>query len=326
MTLTKQQQLNYLHQIQKLQQINVIKDDLHLTYQYRNRNKATNNIHTLQDKIHDEIANNVLDGGYVSTVEIDSILQEHNVTQTVDEIINETLINERKRIHHDESRYVDHAVEKHINKYSQFLDNRIRIEANRLVDKVIIIEGKAIENGATPAEARQQVQEYLKSHGKARTRNIIKDAIHSQESNISFINALNEEWRYKVWMNGRSKSGVREWHKAVKIAPVPIDEPFEIYGPYGRKESMFPGDLNSGAENVANCKCWLRYTNHRPKGLGGTYTIPESSYLNKDTRTINVRLREGLQGASEKIVSTAKNVQTKIKDVSSSIRNRFKLR
>lgn len=325
MTLTKQQQLNYLHQIQKLQQLNVLKDDLHLTYQYRNRNKATSNIHTLQDKIHQEIADNVLDSGYVSTTEIDSILQNHNVSQTINEIINEALINERRRIHKDESRYVDAAVDKHSQEFSRFLDNRIKREANRLVEKVIVIEGQALDNGATTQEVRQKVNEYVHTHGKARTRNIIRDAVHSQEANISFIKALNEEWRYKVWMNGHSKSGVREWHKSKNIIPVPIDEPFEIYGPYGMKKSMFPGDLNSGAENVANCHCWLRYTNNKPKGFGGHYTIPESSYLNKDTKTINVRLHQGLQNSREKIVSAASNVKTTIRNVGSSIRNIFKL-
>ena len=299
--------------MQKLRQFNVLKDDIHLTYQYRNRNKAKANVHTLQDKIQEEIAEMVLDTGYVSTYEIDEILLDNNVSQTVDEIIEETLTKERKRIHKDESRYVDAAVDKHIDKYSQFLDNRIKTEARRLVDKVIIIEGQAIENGATPAEARQQVKDYVATHGKARTKNIIKDAVHSQECNISFIQAL-DEYRYKVWMNGRSKSGTREWHKARNITPVPIDEPFEIYGPYGKKLSMYPGDLDSGAENVANCKCWLRYTNRKPSGLGKTYNIPETSYLHD-------------RSTGERIKNTFSNIRSKvtgkIKDVSSTIRNKF---
>ncbi len=115
MTLTRQQQLNYLYKIQKLQQITVLKDDIHLTYQSRNRKRATSNIHTIQDKIHREIAENTLNSGYVTPKEIDNILQEHNVGQKVDDIISDTLQRERKRINKTPTRYVDAAVEKHSN-------------------------------------------------------------------------------------------------------------------------------------------------------------------------------------------------------------------
>jgi hypothetical protein len=125
------------------------------------------------------------------------------------------------------------------------MKNRLTIEAQRIIDKAIVIEGQALEKCATPEQARQQVKEYARSHGKARTKNMIQDAVHSQECNISFIKAIEDEFRYKVWMNGRSKSGTREWHISSKIAPVPIDEYFDIYGPYGHKQSMYPGDLGS---------------------------------------------------------------------------------
>jgi len=94
-------------------------------------------------------------------------------------------------------------------------------------------------------------------------------------------------------MNGRSKGKTRAWHKAILIAPVPIEDYFNIYGPYGHKESMYPGDLYSGAENVANCKCWLRYTNRRPEALDKpktSFNIPNTSYLssqNNQYSTIN---------------------------------------
>jgi hypothetical protein len=129
-------------------------------------------------------------------------------------------------------------------------------------------------------------------------------------------------------MNGRSKSGVRAWHVSEKISPVPIDEYFEIYGPSGKALAMYPGDLGSGAENVANCRCWLRYTNNRPSGLGGqtVFNVPESSYLNSDTRKTTVRIREAFSNIGEKVSSTASNVKSKLSDVGSSIRNRFKLR
>ena len=239
------------------------------------------------------------------------------------------LANERKRIHHEESKFIDHVVETHTAQYTNFMKNRLSIEAQRIIDKAIIIEGQALENGATPEEARQAAKEYAKTHGKARTKNIIQDAVHSQECNVSFIKAIEDGWRYKVWMNGRSKSGTREWHIASKIAPVPIDEYFDIYGPYGHQVSMYPGDLGSGPENVANCKCWLRYTNNRPSGLGSKQTrfkVPESSYLNTDTRKISVRIKEAVSNIGEKVSSTASSVKTKLSDVGTGIRNRFKLR
>ena len=195
--------------------------------------------------------------------------------------------------------------------------------------KEIIIEGKTLESGKTHKEEKKAVKEYAKTHGKARTKNMIQDAVHSQECNVSFIKAVEDEWRYKVWMNGRSKSGVRAWHIASKITPVPIDEYFEIYGPSGRALAMYPGDLGSGAENVANCKCWLRYTNNRPSGLGSKQTVfnvPESSYLNSDTRKTTVRIREAFSNIGERVSSTAKDVKSKIVNVGSSIRDKFRFR
>ena len=326
---TKQQQLQYLHQIQKLQQLNILKDDIHLTYQYRNRNHARATIHNLQDDIQNEVVNRVLDGDYPTRTEIKRIQRDNNFDARVEEAIDNLLVNERKRIHKEESKFIDHVVETHTNQYTQFMKNRITIEANRIIDKAIIIEGQALENGATPTEARHAVKEYAKTHGKARTKNMIQDAVHSQECNVSFIRAIEEEWRYKVWMNGRSKSGTRAWHIASKIAPVPIDEYFDIYGPSGHQISMYPGALGSGAVTVANCRCWLRYTNHRPSGLGmkqSKFNVPESSYLNTDTRKISVRLKETFSNMRSNTSSTASKVKSKLSDVGNSIRNRFKLR
>ena len=325
---TKQQQLRYLHQMQKLNQLAILKDDIHLTYQYRNRNKTRITIHNLQDDIQKEIVERVLDGDYPSNNAIRRIQRDNNFDKRVEDAMDTLLVNERKRIHKDESKFIDHVVETHTQQYTQFMKNRITIEARRAIDKAIIIEGQALEKGATPAEARQQVKDYIETHGKARTKNMIQDAVHSQECNVSFIKAIEDEWRYKVWMNGRSKSGTREWHIASKITPVPIDEYFEIFGPSGRALAMYPGDLGSGAENVANCHCWLRYTNHRPAGLGGqtVFQAPPSSYLNSDTRKVTVRLRETFNNIKGSVSNTASNVKTKVANVGNSIRNRFKLR
>lgn len=325
---TKQQQLKYLQQMQNLNKFAILKDDIHLTYQYRNRNKTRNTIHQLQDDIQNEIVDLVLEGDYPSRNTINKIQNDNNFDKRVEDAMDALLVNERKRIHHKDSKFIDNVVETHTLQYTQFMKNRINIEAQRIIDKAIIIEGQALEKGATPAEARQQVKDYAKTHGKARTKNMIQDAVHSQECNISFIKAIEEEWRYKVWMNGRSKRGTRYWHVAEKIEPVPIDQYFEIYGPSGKALSMYPGDLGSGAENVANCHCWLRYTNHRPAGFGGqtVFHAPPSSYLNSDTRKVTVRLRQTFNNLKSNVSNTASNVKTKVTDVASGIRNRFKLR
>ena len=325
---TKQQQLQYLQQMQNLNKFAILKDDIHLTYQYRNRNKTRNTIHTLQDDIQNEIVDRVLEGEYPSRNEIQTIQNDFNFDKRVEDAMENLLQNERKRIHKDPSNFIDHVVDTHTQQYTHFMKNRLNIEAKRVIDKAIIIEGKALDNGATTAEARQRVKKYVQNHGKARTKNIIQDAVHSQECNISFIKAIEDEWRYKVWMNGHSKSGTRAWHLSDKIDPVPIDEYFEIYGPSGKALSMYPGDLGSGAENVANCHCWLRYTNRRPSGLKGqtVFNVPESSYLNQDTRKINVRIREAIQNVGNRVSSTASQVKTKVSDIGSSIRNKFKFR
>lgn len=327
---TKQQQLQYLHQIQKLNQFNILKDDVHLTYKYRNRKKATVNVHSLQDKIQGEIVDMVLDGGFPSTVEMNEVFDKYDLDGNINSMISHTLETERNRIHHQESKFVDYVVENHTSKYTQFMTNRIKTESRRIIDKAIIIEGQALEKGATPAQARQSVYDYAKTHGKARTKNIIKDAIHSQECNVSFIKAVEDEWRYKVWMNGNRKGNTRAWHIAKTISPVPIDEPFEIYGPYGKQLAMYPGDLNSGPENVANCRCYLRYTNYRPSGLRQTkFNAPSGSYLRDDnTQSFTQRIRSKASEVGEKVSSTisenTEKVKTKINNVGSRIRNRFK--
>lgn len=325
---TKQQQLKYLYQLQQLEKFAILKDDIHLTYQYRNRNKTKDKIHNLQDDIHNEITDRVLNGDYPSNNEIQRIQRENNFDTRVENAMDELLQNERKRIHKEESRFIDHVVETHTQQYTNFMKNRISIESRRLIDKVIIIEGQALENGASPEQAKQAVKDYVKTHGKARTKNMIQDAVHSQECNVSFIKAIEDEWRYKVWMNGHSKSGTRAWHISDKIAPVPIDEYFEIYGPHGKALAMYPGDLGSGAENVANCHCWLRYTNNRPSGLGmqRVFNVPESSYLNTDTRKISVRIKDAFSNVRSNVSETASKVKTKISDVGNSIRDRFRFR
>lgn len=50
----------------------------------------------------------------------------------------------------------------------------------------------------------------------------------------------------------------REWHEEANGTELPLDEPFEING----ELLMYPLDtsLGAGADNIANCRCWLTYT------------------------------------------------------------------
>ncbi|MBQ9025336.1 MAG: hypothetical protein IJ104_03005 [Methanobrevibacter sp.] len=319
---TKQQQLDYLNKLHHLQKAYVIKDNIHLTYKSRNRNKAINKAHTLQDKIIDTVIDEAVFGN-TSAVE---------VTPVVNELISEALTKEQKRINKTPSQYVETAVNNHINRYSEILNNRINIEASKLEVKIESEIASGIHNDLSEEQLRQELRAKYGETGKKRIQNIIKDSVHSQECNLSWIQALSEEYQYKIWCNGNRRGNTRAWHIAKYIDPVPIDEPFIIDGPYGVKESMFPGDLNSGAENVANCKCYLGYTNHRPKGLKQkSFNIPDTSYLNDNSdESFSFRFKQGIQNTQNRlsqVISTTRNsLKTKVTDVTSSIKNRFKLK
>ncbi len=317
---TKQQQLEYLTKIQHLQQAVVIKDDIHLTYKTRNRNEAVFRTHNLQDKIIDTVIDETIFGN-TSTVE---------VTNTVNDLMSEALTKEKKRINKTDSRYVDAAVNNHTTRYSEILTNRINIEAAKLEAKIESEIASGIHSDLSEEQLRQELKAKYGETGKKRIRNIIQDAVHSQECNLSFIQALTEDYRYKIWCNGNKRGNTRAWHIAKNIDPVPIDEMFTINGPYGIKQSMYPGDLNSGAENVANCKCYLRYTNIRPDGLKQTtFNIPTESYMrNNNDDTFTFKIKQGFSNAQNRVSSviadTQNRLKTKVSDVTSSIKRRFK--
>ena len=137
-------------------------------------------------------------------------------------------------------------------------------------------------------EAKKLISEKFKDSARKRSKNIVKDALHTNQSQISWTYNVNNGMKYKVWMNGQSKSGVRYWHIKSKIQPVEIDDFFDIFGPRGHARMMYPGDLNGGAENVANCKCWLHYTNIAPSNLKkkGTIQINPNVNLENENATI----------------------------------------
>lgn len=275
---TYQQRLEYAKQLQRLQKAVVIKDNIHLTYKYQNQNKAIANAHSLQDKIIKSIVDDVVSGNADSIKNIDS---------KVEKLLTKTLENERKRIHNKKDRYVDNAVEQNTRRYSEILSNRINQESIKLEAKIESEIRSGMHKKLTEAETRQELLNKYGDTGKARIKNIIHDSVHTNESNISFIDALNKGYNYKVWMNGRGKGKTRPWHKANLIMPVPIDEYFDIYGSY-HAQLMYPGDLYGGAENVANCRCWLRYTNNVPENFKKKTTFNVNpSYQNIWDKTIN---------------------------------------
>lgn len=320
---TYQQRLEYARKLKRLHELYVIKDNIHLTYKYKNQNKAIHNAHSLQDKIINSIIDDAVYGNANAIKNIDS---------TIEKLMTSTLENERKRIHHQNDKYVNRAVELNSERYTKILTNRINTEAIKLERKIESELRSGVHNGLSEAQTRKALHEKYQDTAKARIRNIIRDGIHTNESNISFINALNEGYNYKIWMNGRSKGKTRAWHKAKLIAPVPIEDYFDIYGPYGHKESMYPGDLYSGAENVANCRCWLRYTNRRPERLGQKQTvfnISQTSYLNSSNNQRKNPFGEGVKVKPIETIKTTishntKNLSSKIKNVSKKIYDKIK--
>ena len=318
---TKQQRILYAKQLKRLHELYVIKSNIHLTYKYKNQNKAIHNAHSLQDKIINAIIDDAVYGNG------DKI---RNIDSTISELMTTTLENERKRIHNKNDRYVDRAVELNAEKYSQILSNRINTEAIKLQRKIESELASGIHNGLSEAQTRRALKEKYGDTAKARIRNIIRDGVHTNESNISWINALNEGYSYKVWMNGRGKGKVRRWHRANIIAPVPIDEYFDLHGSYPA-QAMYPGDLYAGVENVANCRCWLRYTNRRPERLGQKQTvfnIPQTSYINQSNNKSKNQFGEKvkvkpIETIKTTISNTTKKVSSKIKTIGKKIHNKI---
>lgn len=319
---TYQQRLEYARKLKRLHELYVIKDNIHLTYKYKNQNKAIHNAHSLQDKIINSIIDDAVYGNANAIKNIDS---------TIEKLMTSTLENERKRIHHQNDKYVNRAVELNSERYTKILTNRINTEAIKLERKIESELRSGVHNGLSEAQKRKALHEKYQDTAKARIKNIIKDSVHTNESNISFINALNEGYSYKVWMNGQGKGKVRAWHRAKLIAPVPIDEYFDIYGHY-HAQAMYPGDLYAGAENVANCRCWLRYTNRRPERLGQKQTvfnIPQTSYLNSSNNQRKNPFGEGVKVKPIETIKTTishntKNLSSKIKNVSKKIYDKIK--
>ena len=256
---TYQQRLAYAKRLQRLQQAVVIKDNIHLTYKYKNRNKAYANIESVQDRINKAIIEDAVNGNAESI---------KNLETQGEQLIHDTLTNERKRLHQDKKhKAVNQATKSNSQYFTNIFNYRRKKIGESLEDK---IEKELRKNKYVDLSDKDKIQELNKNlgdYGKKRLKNIITDAMHTNESNIGFIKAIEDGFNYKVWKNGRvAKGRTRAWHKEKIIQAVPIDETFDIYGSYPA-HMMYPGDLNGGAENVANCRCWLLYTNNIPSNL-----------------------------------------------------------
>lgn len=299
--MNNKQQLEYLLRIRKIREVMVVKDNIHLTYKYKNRNQAFKQVENLQDKIINHVIDDVLFG---------NVGELKNIEKTTSKIINDTLVNERKRIHRIDDRFVNHAVKSNAEIFSGFFNNRLNNINSSLQLRIEEELRKNSIRNLSDSEIRKILSEKYADTGKARLKNIVKDSIHTNESNISFIQALNKGYSYKVWMNGRSKGKTRPWHRASIIASVPIDEYFDIYGSYPA-ELMYPGDLNGGAENVANCRCWLRYTNNRPSNLRRKGSSSRSNSKSTQNNSINTSNKKNIGSKVKERVSSTKKIKKK---------------
>lgn len=258
---TYQQRLEYAKRLQRLQQAVVIKDNIHLTYKYKNRNKAYAHIDSVQDRINNAIIEDAVNGNAESI---------KGLEKQGEKLIHDTLTNERKRLHQDKKhKAVNHATKSNSQYFTNIFNYRRKKIGENLEDKIERALEKQYYYGLSDSKKIEELNKEFGNYGKKRLKNIVTDAMHTNESNIGFIKAIEDGFNYKVWKNGRvAKGRTRAWHKQNIIQSVPIDETFDIYGSYPA-HMMYPGDLNGGAENVANCRCWLYYTNNTPDNLRG---------------------------------------------------------
>ncbi len=71
---------------------------------------------------------------------------------------------------------------------------------------------------------------------------------------------------YRTWMTRRD-SRVRDTHRAMHGITAAPDEVFTVPRESGGHDEMrFPRDPRGSIENVANCRCFLRYSKTKPKG------------------------------------------------------------
>ena len=289
--------LQYALYLQRLQDLFVIKENIAFEYQHANQNRAEAQIDKAVDKMLQDNVVNIVDGT--------TSLEKPNL----DHVITEALSRQQKMLMKNPDRYVQNAVEQNTKHFTNILQSRIEKENYSLQRKIEEEYRKKKYNDMSEAEAKRLITEKFQDHGRKRAKNIVKDALHTNQSHMSWV-SNREDYKYKVWMNGQGKGKVRNWHIASKIDPVEIDDFFDIFGPKDHAQMMYPGDMNGGAENVANCRCWLRYTNIAPSNL-------------KPRGTIQVNPNVNLE--NENAITFSANTENKgfLTKIREKIRNRF---
>lgn len=301
--MTSQQKLEYAKILQKIHNIYIVKENLYFTHKNKNYNKAAKQIETILNK---QLTDNI-------TATIDGTISLPKKIDT-DYIITTALKNQHKMLTKEKNRYLTTATKNNIKTYNKILQNRIQKEQISLQSKIEEELRKQKYNNLTNVETKKILKEKFNETGTKRAKNIIRDALHTNESNLSWITNLNNDYKYKIWMNGRGKGKVRAWHRAKMIQPCYIDDYFDIYGSF-HAQMMYPGDFNGGAENVANCRCWIQYTNTPPSNLKSKGTIQINPNIN-----LNSNNNERFNQNNYNITS---NIKNKIRQDISKIKNRF---
>lgn len=311
--LTNKQKLEYALQLKRLHEIMIVKENLYFAQSNSNHNRAVKNLETLHDRIIENRINNHIEGN------VDII----NHKPIVDQVMNTALVNQRKGLSKTSNKKIDKLVDKNIKSYQEIMNNRLKLDAKTLDEKIEKAAKKKKYQNLSDNQLKHQLKEEFKGTTKKRINRIVGDALHTNQCNISFATAQEQGYKYKVWNNGRGKSRVRPWHRSKVISAVELDDKFYIYGSYPAY-MMYPGDLDGGAENVANCRCWLSYTNITPSNLKtkGTIKIKDNVKLTKpntvSTNQNNVSNNKGLK------TKVKDSISNKVKTVINKVKNKFK--
>ncbi|MBE6505629.1 MAG: hypothetical protein E7Z73_07825 [Methanobrevibacter millerae] len=314
--MTNREILEYALKAQRLHEVLVLKDDIHLQYKYKNINRAASQAATFQDKIIDAVIEDAVTG-------TSDPIKKSTVNRNVEKIIDTNLKNDTKRISYGiPEKAVEAAVSNISNRYQFILGNRIREEIPNLQGKIEdYINTKNLGN-LSEAELTEKLKSEYGEHAQKRIKNIIRDSFHTNECNLSWIKAIYDGYQYKSWNNGRTKR-TRVWHKAKFIESVPIDETFDIYGSYPAR-MMYPGDLNGGAENVANCRCWLSYSNRPPSDIRGSGKKSTTQTRKSKKSNKSKNNNDMINKVTNSVKKPVKTVKSKIKSVSEKVTSKIK--
>ena len=125
----------------------------------------------------------------------------------------------------------------------------------RINDDAIRQTARDFAEGVALSTYNNQNKDYFLSADRA----INMAATESNAINCygELADALKDGKTLKKWntiIDGRE----REWHEEVNGTTIPLSEPFAV----GGELLMYPLDtsLGAGADNIANCRCWLTYT------------------------------------------------------------------